>query len=149
MVPLNLPEYGMRLKNDGDQQWIYDTQRKKFVLLTPEEWVRQHFLNYLIVYLHYPRSLIKVESGLKINKLGKRSDIIVYDRSTQPYMLIECKSTDVQLSQAVFDQVSSYNQAYQARYLVITNGLQHYCCQLDYQSNQYQFIKKIPGFSQD
>ena len=116
------------------------------MVLTPEEWVRQHFLNYLINDLNYPKALIKVESGLKVNSMGKRTDIMVYNRQAKPFLLVECKSAEVALSGKVFDQLSVYNKAIRAQYLVITNGIKHYCCGMDYSSNTYQFQDQIPTF---
>lgn len=133
------------MTKDG-QDLVYDWIRKKYVVLTPEEWVRQHFLHYLVNGLKYPKSLIKVESGLKVNKMDKRSDILVYTREARPFLLVECKSAQVPLTGKVFDQLSQYNKALKAQYLVITNGLKHYCCQMDYLSNSYEFQARIPEF---
>ena len=146
MTKLNLPDYPIRIRNQGDQQYIFDEFRKKFVILTPEEFVRQHFLHYLVNELSYPKSLIKVESGIRFNKMMKRTDITVYDREANPYMLVECKSAQVNLSGKVFDQLSIYNQTIKAKYLVITNGLKHFCCELDYELQRYTFMPQLPPF---
>ncbi len=148
MDKLNLPNYPVQSKTEGGQNWIFDRFRKKYVVLTPEEWVRQHFLNYLVNDLGYPKSLVKVERGLMVNKMDKRTDIIVYNREARPFLLVECKSTQVALTGKVFDQLSIYNKAVKARYLVITNGIKHYCCCMDYSSNSYQFQPKIPAFGE-
>lgn len=148
MTRLNLPEYPVNTKLQDNQTFIFDQFRKKYILLTPEEWVRQHFLNYLIEYLCYPRSLIKVEGGLQVNSLAKRSDILVYDNEVKPHLLIECKAAHVKLNNKTFDQLSAYNQTIKAKYLVITNGLKHYCCLMDYVRNSYQFQKAVPAYNE-
>lgn len=148
MHQLNLPDYPVQSKIEGGQSWIFDRFRKKYVVLTPEEWVRQHFLNYLVSELGYPKSLVKVESGLKVNKMDKRTDIIVYNREARPFLLVECKSSQVALTDKVFNQLSIYNKAIKARYLVITNGLKHYCCCMDYRSNSYTFQSQLPVFGE-
>lgn len=144
MEKLNLPPFNIKLKQEAGKTWVFDLSRRKYVVLTPEEWVRQHFLNYLTTCLRYPKSLIRVESGLRHHKLSRRSDILVFNRAAKPFMLVECKAADVTLTQAVFDQVSVYNQAFQAPYLVITNGLKHFCCKMDYQYQNYEFLQDIP-----
>ena len=148
MDELNLPHYPVQSKTEGGQNWIFDGFRKKYVVLTPEEWVRQHFLNYLVNDLGYPKSLVKVESGLKVNRMDKRTDIIVYNREARPFLLVECKSAKVALTDKVFNQLSIYNKGIKARYLVITNGLKHYCCCMDYNSNSYQFQSQLPIFEE-
>ena len=146
MTKLNLPDYPIRIRNQGEQQYIFDEFRKKYVVLTPEEFVRQHFLHYLVNELSYPKSLIKVESGIRYNKMAKRTDITVFDREAKPFLLVECKSAKVNLNGQVFDQLSIYNQTIKAKYLVITNGLKHFCCRLDYDLKRYSFIPTIPTF---
>ncbi len=145
--PLNLPDFELKLKEEASQTWVYDPIRKKYVVLTPEEWVRQHFINYLIHHLGYPRALIKVESGLSVNAMARRSDVLVFNREGEPHMLIECKSPSVNVDQKVFDQVSAYNIQYQAKLLVVTNGIRHYCCTIDQSNKQYRFISEIPAFN--
>lgn len=144
MVKLKLPEYAVNTRLQGTQQFIFDQIRKKYVILTPEEWVRQHFLNYLINHLGYPKSLIKVESGLSVNKMDKRTDILVYNKDVKPFLLVECKAAHVELDNKVFDQLSVYNCILKAPYLVITNGIKHYCCNINYQTSSYQFQSGIP-----
>lgn len=144
MVKLKLPEYPVYTRLQGTQQFIFDQIRKKYVILTPEEWVRQHFLNYLINHLGYPKSLIKVESGLSVNKMDKRTDILVYNKDVKPFLLVECKAAHVELDNKVFDQLSVYNCTLKAPYLVITNGIKHYCCNINYQTSSYQFQSGIP-----
>ena len=146
MTKLNLPEYPIRIRTQGQRRYVFDEFRKKYVVLTPEEYVRQHFLHYLVNELSYPKSLIKVESGIKYNRMSKRTDITVYDRQARPFLLVECKSTKVDLDGKVFDQLSVYNQTIKANYLVVTNGLKHFCCRLDYQAQSYSFVQEIPSF---
>jgi hypothetical protein len=141
---LNLPTFQFDIKNKEGKLYIFDIVRKKLVLLTPEEWVRQHFIKYLVYELNYSKSLIKVESGLKYNQRLKRSDILVCTNQGTPEILIECKSTAMPIKQNMFDQVSIYNKSIQAPYLVITNGLEHYCCFIDFQHNQITYLDNIP-----
>ena len=148
MHKLNLPEYPVQTKTEDGYEWIFDRFRKKYIVLTPEEWVRQHFLNYLVNELNYPKELIKVEGGLKVNRMIKRTDIMVYSRAAKPFLLVECKSSKVALSGKVFSQLSVYNQAVKAQYLVITNGLKHFCCGIDYTSNSYKFQPHLPVFEE-
>ena len=148
MIKLNLPEFDFKIKKEDNKQFIFDDIRKKYILLTPEEWVRQNFIKYLVNYKEYPASLISVESALKINKLQKRSDIIIYSKKGEPVIIIECKAPEVKISQKTFDQVSLYNYNLKVSYLIITNGLSHYCCEINYTTGSYKFINKIPGYSQ-
>lgn len=127
MMALNLPEFDVKLKKSEGKIWIFDGIRKKYVVMTPEEWVRQHLVNYLVHHLHYPKSLIKVEQGLKYNQLQKRSDIIVFDRAGHPWMIVECKSPLVELNQNSAQQVTVYNSNIQARYVALSNGIKHIC----------------------
>lgn len=146
MRQLNLPPFDYNLRKADGKTEIYDVVRKKFVYATSEEWVRQHFLHYLINHLNYPKSLIRLESGLTYNRLSKRADIKVYDRNGNPFLLVECKSPDVKLTQSVFNQAACYNYTFKAAYLVATNGLMHYCCQIDHERNDFSFLNKIPSF---
>jgi len=140
------PAIKPRTKKDGDKTLIFDIIRRKFIVLTPEEWVRQHVVYYLTRYLQYPRSLIRCESGLKYNNMNLRSDIIVYDRNGNIFLAVECKAATVKIEQKTFDQLSVYNQHYHARYLVLTNGLQEYVAEVDYIKKKYSFVKEIPIF---
>ena len=146
MNRLNLPAYDFKLIKDGGKKMILDVIRKKYVALTPEEWVRQHFLNYLIHELGYPKSLFRVESGLKFNNMQKRSDIVVHDRSGNPWMLIECKSPDIKLTQKAFNQIAVYNMTIGARYLAVTNGMVHYCCRAGTSVQEPVFLETFPKF---
>jgi hypothetical protein len=146
MYKLNLPSYHINIKSEEGKNFVFDVLRKKFVLLTPEEWVRQHFVHLLIQHYQYPKSLIKLESGLKYNKLKKRSDIIVYDREGKIFLIVECKSADVSISQKVFEQVTMYNDTLKAKYIVVTNGLKHFCCSIDHQEKKFKFMDDLPAF---
>jgi len=143
---LNLPEYKFRFKEQNGQNQIFDIFRKKYVVLTPEEWIRQNFLMYLVEEKNYPQSLISVEAGLKVYKRSKRTDIVVYDKQGIPLLIVECKAPNVKINQDVFDQIVRYNIALNVKYLVVTNGLDHYCCSLKSENNTYQFLQEIPDY---
>lgn len=146
MYNLNLPSVSLKFKEINGKKAIFDIVRKKYIILTPEEWVRQHFIHFLINKYQYPRSLIKIESGIRFNDITGRSDIIVYDRKGQVFLLVECKAPTIPLSNVVFEQASRYNQDYKAKYLLITNGLQHFCCEINHQTNSYTYMNDIPTF---
>ncbi len=146
MKALHLPQYDYKIKIDNHKTYIYDSIRKKYLFLTPEEWVRQHFVQFLLNQHQYPKSLIKLETGLSYNKLRKRSDIIVYSRSGAPFMLIECKSYEIKLSDSVFFQAATYNNKIGATYLCLTNGLEHFVYQMPTHTHEGKFIDKIPHF---
>lgn len=144
---LNLPRYPFRLKQEGDTMYIFDEIRKKFLILTPEEWVRQHFIQFLIQEKKYPRSLIKLEGGLKLNSLHKRSDILLFNSAGKKIVLVECKASSVKISQSAFDQVARYNAVHRVRFVVVTNGLQHYCAEIDFENESYKFLVELPEYS--
>lgn len=146
MYNLNLPPASLKFKEINGKKAIFDIVRKKYIILTPEEWVRQHFVHFLINHYHYPRSLIKIESGIRLNEMAGRSDIIVYNRQGQVFLLVECKAPTIPLSNAVFEQASRYNINYKANYLLITNGLQHLCCAINHKTNSYTYMDNIPAF---
>ena len=146
MQKLNLPEFKPTLKKEEGKIWIFDMIRKKYFVLTPEEWVRQHFIHYLIAELKYPKSLFRIESSLTYNKLQKRSDILVFNRDAKPWMLIECKSPDIKLSQKAFNQVAVYNMTVNAKFVAVTNGLVHYCCEAAKEGEQAIFLESFPVF---
>lgn len=148
METLNLPYYSFRLRQSDSKKEIFDRVRKKFVALTPEEWVRQNFVSYLIEEKHFPSSLIKLEPPVKLNRLNKRPDILVYSRNLNELLVVECKSHKVPISQMVFDQVFSYNMALKVKYMVVTNGLNHYCCYLDENKQSIVFLENIPDYSE-
>ena len=144
MEKLNLPTYSFNIKLIEQRKYIFDSIRKKFVILTPEEWVRQNFLKFLVDEKKYPASLIAVEMEFKLNNLSKRSDAVVYNKSGHPLLIIECKASSVKIDQKVFDQIARYNMKLNVEYLIVTNGLQHFCCKIDYKNYVYSFIKEIP-----
>jgi hypothetical protein len=146
MVPLNLPPYEYTLKRDGDKVYILDMLRKKYLLLTPEEWVRQHFVHYLINENRYPKALMKIEGGLTFNSLSKRSDIVVFSREGSPWMLVECKAPDQKLRQATIEQAATYNHTLRAPFIVITNGMSHICCEINWVSGTTKQLPGLPVF---
>jgi len=146
MERLNLLTYSFNIKFKEQRKYIFDFIRRKYVLLTPEEWVRQNFLKYLVEEKKYPASLIAVEKEFKLNTLSKRSDAVVYNQSGNPFLMIECKATSVPIDQNVFDQIARYNMKLNVEYLVVTNGLAHYCCKIDIKNQKYYFLKDIPEF---
>jgi hypothetical protein len=148
MHKLNLPSCDFNIREINGKPSIFDILRKKFIILTPEEWVRQHFVNLLINHYNYPKSLIKIESGLKYNQLQKRSDIVVYDRTGNIFLVVECKSADIGISQEIFEQVARYNFTLKARFVAITNGLKHFCCSIDHENQKYEFEKDLPVFGE-
>jgi hypothetical protein len=145
---LSLPAYDFRYTERENKKYIFDIIRKKYVLLTPEEWVRQNFIRYLLEEKGYIQSLVRVEMFFKLNRLSKRADIALFNRKGQPKVLIECKSHKVTISQVVFEQVARYNLSFKVDFLIVTNGLQHYCCKMDYEKKSYTFLKEIPGFEE-
>ncbi len=147
MEQLNIPSFEYKLRKNAGKLYIYDELRKKFLVLTPEEWVRQHFVHHLINHYQYPKSLIKLESGLQYNQRQKRSDIQVYDRQGNIFMIIECKAPYIALSQAVFDQAAQYNKILQSPYLCITNGMSHACCHTNWQTQAISFLPDLPLFT--
>jgi hypothetical protein len=146
MQKLNLPEYEFKLRTDSGKTMIFDPFRAKYLLLTPEENVRQHFTRFLIEERQFPGSYIMTEYSLSLNKMTKRCDVIVFDETREPVVLVECKSPDVKISQDVFDQVARYNIVFKVSYLLVTNGLKHYCCKVDFQTGQVHFLSEIPNF---
>lgn len=146
MKALNLPVYNFKLIDKSGVRFIFDAIRKKYVALTPEEWVRQNFIQFLIQDKKYPASLIAVEIGLKYNQLKKRADVLVYNKLGAAYLMIECKAPEVKISQETFHQIAAYNMSFKVKYLVVTNGMDHFCCQMDYNENTYQFLQMIPAF---
>ena len=149
MPELKLPEYPARIrsKKDGKQE-IFDPIRRKFVRLTPEEWVRQHFLNFLVNHHNYPASLIHVEASLTYNHLTKRSDIVVYSRQGKPMMAVECKAPTVGITQNVFEQLAMYNFTLKVSYLALTNGMQHYICRMVPENGGYTFLEELPEYNE-
>ena len=146
MQQLNFPPFEFNLRYVDTRQEIFDPVRHKFVSLTPEEWVRQHLIAYLIQIKSYPASMIGVEKQLLLNKLPKRFDLVVFGRNANPFLLIECKAPGVDITEKTFDQAARYNMLLKAEYFLITNGLEHYTCRIDYGNKQYVFIEEIPDF---
>src|SRR5690349_20217504 len=147
MLKLNLPEFEVNLKKSEGKIWIFDGIRKKYLVLTPEEWVRQHLVNYLINHLKYPKSLINVERGLRYNQLQKRSDITVFDRSGNAWMIIECKSPEVNLDQKTVLQVAVYNADVKAKYVAVSNGLKHVCYETKADVKDVVLMKDFPEYN--
>ncbi len=146
MLPLNLPHYEFSITQSVPPK-IFDFIRKKSVALTPEEWVRQNFLKFLVEEKKYPSSLIFLEQTLKVYKMQKRCDAVVYDKKGAPQMIIEFKSPDVALNQKVFDQIARYNITLHVNYLIVSNGLKHFCCLIDSANRSYRFLDDIPEYS--
>lgn len=144
MEPLTLPPYDFVIRTIAGKEMIFDPVRQKYVRLTPEEWVRQHFVQYLIRDRGVPRGLVAIERGFTYKRLSRRADVVVYDRQGAPLLMVECKAPAVEIGQAAFDQVTRYNSAVGARYLVVTNGRVHYCCVLD--GEAYRFLDELPRF---
>lgn len=147
MQPLNFPSYSFRFKNSENKVAIFDVIRKKFIQLTPEEWVRQHTIQYVLQEKNYPKSYINVEKLIKINDLHKRYDIVVFQPDGTIFLLVECKAPEVKITQDTFDQIARYNLELKAQYLMVTNGLNHYFCRMDFEQEAYQFLKELPEFS--
>jgi hypothetical protein len=144
---LKLPSYNYKLKKVDEKIYIYDGLRRKYIVLTPEEWVRQHFVHFLINYYQYPKSLIRLESSLKYNQLLKRTDIEVFGRDGTLFMIIECKAPYIELSQNVFAQAAQYNKVLQAKYLTITNGMIFHCCRTNWENMSLEFVDDLPIFA--
>lgn len=146
MQNLNFPSFKYRFKSTENNISIFDVIRKKFVILQPEEWVRQHCVNYLISYKKYPKSHISVEKELRLNGLIKRYDIVVYNSNGSLEIVIECKAPDITIDQKTFDQIARYNLALNASYLMVTNGINHYYCQVNKEEGKYIFLRDIPNY---
>ena len=146
MQELNFPPFQYRLKSTENKVSIFDVIRKKFIILQPEEWVRQHCIHYLINSKAYPKSLINVEKELVINGLKKRYDIVVFNSDGSIHLIIECKAPNIKIDQCSFDQIARYNLSLNASFLMVTNGLNHYYCQMSYEENRYIFLKDIPNY---
>ncbi|MGB6268992.1 MAG: type I restriction enzyme HsdR N-terminal domain-containing protein [Olleya sp.] len=147
MQELNFPKFTFRFKNSENKVSIFDVVRKKFVILQPEEWVRQHCVQYLMEVKKYPISLINVEKELKVNDLKKRYDIVIFNTDGSIHLIVECKAPKIEIKQNTFDQIARYNLVLNATYLMVTNGINHYYCNMDFEAEKYQFLKDIPDFS--
>lgn len=145
---LNFPSYNFRVDETGGGQSskIFDIVRRRFVWLTPEEWVRQHLIQYLIHEKHFPKGLVAVEKNIRVNGLPRRTDVLIYNKSMKKVLLAECKAPAVKITQKVFDQAARYNLSLDVKYFVLTNGLQTICCTLDHEKQKYNFLEEIPVF---
>lgn len=147
MQLLNFPQYSFRLKNKENKLFLFDVVRKKFVRLTPEEWVRQHVVWYLHNDLHYPLSLINVEKEINLHNIKKRYDVVVFNKNGSIHLIVECKAPEINITQGTFDQIARYNLKLQSAYLMVTNGHEHYYCTMDYTEEKYRFLREIPTYS--
>ena len=147
MPALNLPLYTPKMTEKDGKKLIFDPLRQKYVVLTPEEWVRQRFINYLITVKGYPKELMGNEIALTLNGTSRRCDTVVYDKYLAPLMVIEYKAAQVNITQAVFDQIVRYNMVMQVNYLIVSNGRSHYCCEIDYSNKRYNFLEDVPSYA--
>lgn len=146
MQTLNLPTYSFKLKSNEKHTLIFDNLRKKYFVLTPEEWVRQHYVQFLIEEKKYPVSLIALEKQLIINNRKKRTDIVIFNKEGNPDIIVECKAPHIKISQSTFDQIARYNLKLKANFLILTNGMEHYYCKMDFENETYIFLKDIPKY---
>ncbi|TKC10877.1 type I restriction enzyme HsdR N-terminal domain-containing protein [Pedobacter polaris] len=147
-TPLNLPNHPFKITQRDDLYFIFDEIRKKHLVLTPEEWVRQHFIRYLLKEKGFPSALLQIEGGLSLNQTRKRSDILVYDNVGEKIMVIECKAPSIAITQATFDQAARYNSVYKARWLAVTNGLNHYYAKIDHTNGKFLFVEELPSYKE-
>ena len=147
-MSLNLPSFDISIAQRNGRPTVFDPLRRRFVALTPEEWVRQHFVNYLVQHLHYPAGLMANEVELTVGDKHLRCDTLLYNKEMQPQMIIEYKAPHIALSQKVFDQITAYNLLLHVDYLVVSNGMEHLCCQMDYDNRRYVFLHDIPDYNQ-
>lgn len=146
MLPLSFPTYDFRFRNDNGRTTVFDEIRRKFVVMTPEEWVRQHVVRFLMTDRGFPKSLINVEKMLRVNGLTRRYDVVVFNPDGSIRVLVECKAPEVAITQSVFDQIARYNLTMDAEFLMVTNGLSHYYCKLDYENSRYEFLPELPTY---
>jgi hypothetical protein len=148
MLSLNLPSFEAKIQESDGKRMIFDVLRRKYVALTPEEWVRQHFVHFLVERKGYPSGLLGNEIQLILNGTKKRCDTVLYGRDMKARMIVEYKAPHVEITQAVFDQIMRYNIVLRVEYLVVSNGLKHYCCRMDYDTNRYEFLREIPAYEE-
>ena len=148
MPELNLPSFDKKVIQKDGRPFIFDIIRRLYVALTPEEWVRQHFVHFLIGTKGYPQSLMANEVQLKLNGMSRRCDTVAYDRTLRPRVIVEYKAPTVNITQQVFDQICRYNMVLQVDYLIVSNGLAHYCCKVDNTTHTYTFLKEIPSYEE-
>jgi len=144
MQELNFPKYTFRFKSSENKLAVFDEIRKKFILLTPEEWVRQNVVQFLLNEKKYPKSLTNVEKVIKVNDLTKRYDVVVYNSDGSIFLLVECKAPHIKITQETFNQIARYNLALKAEHLMVTNGLNHYFCKMDFENEKYLFLEDLP-----
>ena len=144
---INLPSYQIKLRERGGKREIFDFLRRRYVALTPEEWVRQHFVHFLVEQKGYPRGLLANELELRVGEKRLRCDTVLYDTRLRPRMIMEYKAPAVGITQRVFDQITVYNMLLHVDYLVVSNGMQHYCCRMDYEHHSYEFLSDIPDYA--
>ena len=143
---LNLPNAELKIKLVEETTQVFDEVRKKYFKLTPEEWVRQNFIHYLNKEKNYPFGLMQVEKKVQYNSLKTRADIVIYNREGMPIVIVECKAPNVKIIQDAFNQIAKYNYKLRVKYLVVTNGMQHFCCEMDYKNNKINFLQDIPDY---
>ncbi len=148
MHHLNLPPFEVNIRGTREKPQVFDFLRNRFVALTPEEWVRQHFTHWLVEHKGYPKGLLGNEIELKVGDKRLRCDSILYDKSAQPQMILEYKAPTIQIQQKVFNQISAYNLLLHVDYLLVSNGLEHYCCRMDYEHHRYTFLQEIPAYGE-
>ena len=146
MPHLNLPKVALKTKSVEGTIQVFDVIRKKYFVLTPEEWVRQHFIHYLNTEKNYPMGLMGVEKMVKYNALKTRADIVLYTTEGKAKMIVECKAPNVKITQDTFNQIAKYNFKLKVLFLVVTNGMQHFCCKMDYEKNINCFLEEVPAF---
>ena len=145
MLPLNLPNFDIKVKKTTDQLLVWDETRRKYVTLTPEEWVRQHFVHFLVTNKGYRQELIANEVSIKLNGTAKRCDTVIYNQQLDPLVIVEYKAPTISITPKVFDQIVRYNMVLHVQYLIVSNGMRHFCCQIDYETRSYRFLKEIPN----
>jgi hypothetical protein len=146
MKSLNLPNYTPKISKINGKQFIYDIIRRKNVALTPDEWVRQHFVNYLITEKNYPKERIANEVTVSLNGMSKRCDTVVYNQFLEPIVIVEYKAPSVPITQDVIEQITRYNICLRVSILIVTNGLEQYCFRIDYETLTYSYLKEMPGY---
>lgn len=147
-IPLNLPPYPLRLTRNQNKVYVFDELRKKNLLLTPEEWVRQHWIHFLHEHKKYPKSLMKTEGGLLLNELQKRSDLILYNNNGDKILLAEFKAPEIKITEKTFEQISNYNTIHRIPLLLVSNGIDHYFCKINFESGSYEFLPDLPNYTQ-
>ncbi|WP_131752630.1 type I restriction enzyme HsdR N-terminal domain-containing protein [Prevotella heparinolytica] len=146
MMVLNLPPFDIKIAVKDGKNTVFDVIRRRYVALTPEEWVRQHFVHFLLEHKGYPQALMANEVQVQLNGTKKRCDTVLYRRDLTARMIVEYKAPDIVITQKVFDQITRYNIVLKVDYLIVTNGLQHYCCRMDYERGSYNFLQDIPDY---